>query len=301
MSWTYGFFNSVDGDRTYNADQMSAIFNGLITDGVYEAVGNKLAVAPSSGMTVQIKDGRGWFNGRWVNNDAPYLIELEAADSTLSRYAAVGVRVNNTDRSAVPFVKYGALSSSPAFPTMTRDLTVKEYCLGYVLISPKATGIISKDIVDARPDTSVCGWVTGLIDQVDTATLWSQWEALFNEFMADSQSEFSMWMASLDDYIDDNMETKLANDILSLQNRVIKSSGTFNGLGWDSQGDGTYTQTVEVEGVTPLSQVFIYPNDKAAYVAQGVEAINHGIGTITFSCDDPDDINMTVDVIILKI
>ena len=58
MAWTSGFFNSVNGDRLYNADQMSRIFEGLITDGVYESVANKLAVQPNSGMTIQIATGR---------------------------------------------------------------------------------------------------------------------------------------------------------------------------------------------------------------------------------------------------
>ena len=29
MAITYGFFNSVDGDRKYNAEQMSTYFDGL--------------------------------------------------------------------------------------------------------------------------------------------------------------------------------------------------------------------------------------------------------------------------------
>ena len=34
MSVTYGFYNSLNGDRRYDANQMSAIFDGLIIDGV---------------------------------------------------------------------------------------------------------------------------------------------------------------------------------------------------------------------------------------------------------------------------
>ena len=64
MAWKSGFFNSVNGDRLYNADDMSKIFDGLITDGVYESVDDKLAVQPNSGMTIQIATGRGWFNKR---------------------------------------------------------------------------------------------------------------------------------------------------------------------------------------------------------------------------------------------
>lgn len=40
MAVTYGFFNSVNGDRKYNADQMSSYFDGLVTDGVYEKIGD---------------------------------------------------------------------------------------------------------------------------------------------------------------------------------------------------------------------------------------------------------------------
>ena len=134
MSWTCGFFNSVGEDRRYNADQMSHIFDGLITQGVYEKVGKKLAVGPNSGMTIQIDTGRGWFGSRWVNNDSIYQITLEDADVLLNRYAAICVRCDLTDsvRDAYPYVKYSDFASSPIKPTMERSETVKEYCLAYV-------------------------------------------------------------------------------------------------------------------------------------------------------------------------
>ena len=31
MAFTYGFFNSLNGDRKYTAEQLSSIFDGLIT------------------------------------------------------------------------------------------------------------------------------------------------------------------------------------------------------------------------------------------------------------------------------
>ena len=86
MAWTYGFFNSVNGDRLYNSQQMSEIFEGLITDGVYENVGNKMAVQPNNGMTIQIATGRGWFGKHWVNNDSEYTLTLSTSDVILNRY-----------------------------------------------------------------------------------------------------------------------------------------------------------------------------------------------------------------------
>ena len=128
MAWTSGFFNSVNGDRLYNADQMSHIFEGLITDGVYESVANKLAVQPNSGMTIQIATGRGWFGKRWVNNDSEYTMTVENSDVILNRYVAVVIKVDSTDavREAVPYLKYGEFATTPVKPTMTRTETVKE-------------------------------------------------------------------------------------------------------------------------------------------------------------------------------
>lgn len=302
MAWTSGFFNSDNGDRLYTADQMSAIFNGLITDGVYESVTNKLAVEPNNGMTVQINTGRGWFGGKWVDNDSPYLITLEDSDVTLNRYAAICVRadVNYNARTAEPYVKYSALATYPVKPTMERSETVKEYCLAYVYIKAGTSSITASNIEDTRANSNLCGWVTGLIKQVDTKTLWAQWEALFGDFMDAKESEFTEWYNSLVDYIDDNTETKLVADVIELQNRVVKSSGTISSSGWTIQEDGTYNQTVTVEGVTATNDVAVNPSvvymDR--YIKMGCEPISQGVNTITFKCTNPDDTDMIIDVII---
>ena len=62
MAITYGFFNAIkqsDGtyDRTYNADQMSTYFEGLVSDGVYESVDDAMQVLAGTGMQVQVGAG----------------------------------------------------------------------------------------------------------------------------------------------------------------------------------------------------------------------------------------------------
>ena len=44
MSVTSGFFNSLHGDRRYNAEQMSAIFDGIINDGVFANIGTAFSI-----------------------------------------------------------------------------------------------------------------------------------------------------------------------------------------------------------------------------------------------------------------
>ena len=267
--WTSGFFNSVNGDRTYNAQQMSEIFEGLITDGVYESVGNKMAVQPNSGMIIQIASGRGWFGKHWVNNDAEYLHTLEASDVTLNRYCAVCVRVdeNNAGRKAEPYFKYSDFATDPVKPTMTRTETVKEYCLAYVYIKAGAETITAADIEDTRGNTELCGWVTGLIEQLSTATLFEQWQAIFED-----------WFSNLQDLINANTEAML---VAALPTSAIV---TLTAEGWTA-GESGYTQTVELVNMNETKNVIVNPTSESttAYSSAEVRCTAQGTNKLTFT------------------
>lgn len=47
MSVTYGFYNSKNHDRRYDAIQMSRIFDGIIRDGVLQHYGTAMMVKES--------------------------------------------------------------------------------------------------------------------------------------------------------------------------------------------------------------------------------------------------------------
>lgn len=294
MSWTSGFFDSIYGDRTYTAEQMSSIFEGIITPGVYINVGNKLAVQPNNGLTIQINTGRGWFGGRWVNNDAEYLLTLEDADVLLNRYAAICIRVDFTEagRTASPYIKYSDFATAPVKPTMDRTDTVKEYCLAYVYIAAGTTEITASQIEDTRPNTDLCGWVTGIIEQFDSTALFEQFEGLFKE-----------WLNSLEDYLDENVEAKLTEDMLELKATApVKATGTISPDKWESQTDGTYTQVVTITGVTANNDILVAPviEHKDAYVAMDCEAVAQGENSVTFLCDEPSETEIDVKVIIFN-
>ena len=265
--WNSGFFNSVNGDRVYNADQMSAIFTGLITDGVYASVGNKLAVQPNSGMTIQIATGRGWFGKRWVDNDSEYLYTLEASDVILNRYCAVCVRVDTTDggRKAEPYFKYSEYATNPVKPSMERTETIKEYCLAYVLIKAGATSITAADIEDTRSNEALCGWVTGLIEQLSSATLFDQFTEIFYN-----------WFNGLGDLINENTETMLVGALP--QNLTVELSAN----GWVNK-----TQSVTVTGMNATKSVIIQANNETveAYNNASVKCTSQDANTLVFTCD----------------
>ena len=58
MAVTGGYYNSRGGDRRYNAEDMSKYFTGLVTRGVLETVGDKLAVNAAGGMAVTVGTGK---------------------------------------------------------------------------------------------------------------------------------------------------------------------------------------------------------------------------------------------------
>ena len=290
MAWTYGFFNSVNGDRLYNADQMSHIFEGLITDGVYESVGNKLAVQPNSGMVIQIATGRGWFAKRWINNDSPYLMTLENSDVTLNRYVAVCVRVDSTNsvRNAVPYLKYSEKATTPVKPTMTRTETVKEYCLAYVYIRAGATEITASDIEDTRFNTELCGWVTGLITQVDATTLFAQWQALFNEFMTRETTDFNDWFENLQIELDEETATRLTNALPTSLTVTLLASGWLNN-----------SQTVQVINMNTTKSVVVEATEasKDDYSGAGIMCTAQGVNTLTFTCESVPTEDLTVNIL----
>ena len=281
--WESGFFNSVNGDRVYNADQMSSIFEGLITDGVYEAVGDKLAVQPSSGMTIQIASGRGWCNKHWFNNTTPYQMTLEASDVTLNRWCAVCIKVDTTDnvRNAQPTLKYSEFATNPVKPTPTNTATVKELVLAYVYIKAKATEIKFSDITDTRANESVCGWVTGLIEQLNSATMWTQWEALFTE-----------WFEGLQDLLNENTEAVLVSAL------PVSLTLTLTADGWVSES-GVYKQTVTVTGMNDTKSVLASPTATSAstYSASEVRCSGQSTNTLEFMAVSKPSEAISVDVL----
>lgn len=197
MTITSGFFNSRGGDRKYNAEQMSRYFDKLITSGVFPNPSTQLQVVAAEGMTLNILPGRGIVNCHWMENDSNYAITIDSSDAVLNRIDAVIMKLDLTEdvRDVHIEVKKGVLSTEPVAPEMTRNSYVQEYCLATVYVGKLVETITQAQITDTRADTSICGWVTGLITQVDTSALFKQWQAAYSDYYENSTSAFDAWFA----------------------------------------------------------------------------------------------------------
>lgn len=203
MAITYGFFNSKDGDRKYNAAQIGRYLQGLVSSGVYADVSTSLQVLSSGGLTVTVQKGRAMLDTHFLENDEPLDIIL-AAGSTQPRIDAVVMVLDMLERECRIEVKQGTPSANPHRPTMTRTDAKQEYMLAAIYVNNLATSVSQADITDTRGDSSVCGWVHGLIDQVDTSTLFAQWEAAYQgafdamtAYIESQQAGFDAWFATL--------------------------------------------------------------------------------------------------------
>lgn len=205
MALTYGFFNSVDSDRVYNADQMSKYFKGLVSNGVYMNVGGAYKVTASGdGLSVNVAPGRAIIDCKWAESDAIETVSITAADPSKARYTAITLRLSYGDRLIALGTHDGVAAASPVKPMPVRTSDNYEIILAYVLVPAGATTISQAQVIDMRADSSVCGWVSGLIDQVDVGDLFDQFNTAYQQMLVDMQqwqvaqkAQYEEWFATL--------------------------------------------------------------------------------------------------------
>jgi hypothetical protein len=218
MAVTYGFYNSLNKDRVYNAEQMSSIFNGIITDGVFASIGGSLMPIAGTGMQVVVKTGKCWFNSTWTLNDALLPLDIPAADVSLTRIDAVVVEINSavsTRANTIKVIK-GTPSANPAKPTLANTETLHQYALGYVTVSAGVTSITA-DKIEVNVGKTTCPFITSVLQQTDITDLFNQWEAEFTAWFENVQAQLSGNVAAnLQRQIDENYANTLKNSTKSL-------------------------------------------------------------------------------------
>ena len=197
MSITYGFYNSLNGDRRYTAEQMSSIFDGIIKDGVFMSIGDQFKVSAMGDMNVTVGSGRAWFNHTWTNNDSDYYVSIPASELVLNRIDAVVLEVNSDDSVRANTIKVisGTPSATPVRPALTKTTKVKQYPLAYITVNAGATAIKQGDISSVI-GTSQCPWITGILKTVDTDDLITEWQARFDELYYDMERAVEQVLSS---------------------------------------------------------------------------------------------------------
>lgn len=195
MSFASGFFNSVDHDRLYDATDISRLFDGLIRDGIFASIGDCLVVKQSNQMNVTVGTGRAWFNHTWSYNDALYPVTIPPSEILMDRIDAVVLEINSVESVRANSIKLikGTPSSTPAKPVLTNAKEIHQYPLAYVTVGKEVTSIRQADIENCV-GTSVCPFVTGILEVISIEQLIPQWKDILNRFIEENTANFNTWM-----------------------------------------------------------------------------------------------------------
>ena len=196
MSVSSGFFNSLNGDRKYNAAQMSAIFDGLIIDGVFASIGTAFAVKAAGGLTVNVGVGKAWFDHTWTVNDSILPMTAPEAEVLLDRIDAVVLEVNGTEsvrENTIKFVK-GNPSSAPSRPTLTNEGNVHQYPLCYIY-RKYGTAVINQADITSMVGTESTPFVTGILQTISLDELLGKWQDELARFTDARSQEVDDWIA----------------------------------------------------------------------------------------------------------
>lgn len=241
-----GFFNAnlvnEEYDRVYLAEDFASYFESFISNGVFAKYSNQLQVIAESdpAMSVQVSTGRGWINGYFYENTDLFHLAVELADGVLNRIDSVVLQLDFQSRAINLKIKKGTPASSPVVPTLIRNQDYYELQLATIAVNAGAINVTQAQITDTRLNTEVCGWVTGTVTQIDTTTLFEQFNSYFEQFKQSSEEEFNdweteqkadfeSWFETIKDQLSGDVAAKLQNQVSDLDSRVtIVETGKEN-------------------------------------------------------------------------
>jgi len=188
------FFNAIESggvyDRLYNAEDFTSYLDLLVGSGVFPTPSSQLQVRAGSGMQVIVGAGSGWINGHKMVNTADLTLSVTAADVLLNRIDDVIFYVDLDTRTMGIEILTGTAAASAVAPTLTRNNNRYEMCMAQISVAKQTTAITNAMITDTRGNSSLCGYVQGLIQQLDTTTLFQQWQAAFDAWFTAAKEEF---------------------------------------------------------------------------------------------------------------
>lgn len=294
----YGYFDSeVIGfddatglpifDRAQDSDFMAAMFSSIWGSGVYPNPSDNLQVMERDDdlFGVKVMPGRCWIQGRFGKESETVNFEFSAASASADRIDNIVVELNKQNREITIMKVEGAAAATPVPPELVRTSDIYQICLAQCKVRKNATKINQSDITDTRMNTALCGYVTGVITQVDTTTIFNQYTAWLSETQkswgdwsdAEKEAWYEWWKSQEDTsaYVTTGSEyqsLKTANKkVLDAINEVwttrpgenLLINGTFSlwdrGTTWNSPPSGTYTanrwrsSSVVCKKVSPIS------------------------------------------------
>lgn len=214
---TSGFFNGIVNehgtiDRIYDANDISSMFDGLITDGIFASIGGQFACSKgtdSGKLVVKVETGKAWLDKTWISNNTIQWIDLEAAPSGgKTRIDSIIIDINKRNETRKNTIQYivGDPALAPQRPTLvTNDALHKQYALCYITVYPGITDSNDLVVENAR----AINFVTGPASQIDSETLLTDWGEKFQKLYAKQTKDLENKLESLGDTSEASVEAEI--------------------------------------------------------------------------------------------
>lgn len=162
---------------SYSAEEFSEYFASFISDGVYAQPADQLKVFAKEGLTLTIKAGKAWIEGHlYVLTEDMDVTLNPNLTSNAQQVKVVCVLLRNDDKIATQIVQ-GAESLLPVNDGTRHELVLASF------VMPVGTATLTDAMIaDRRPDNKYCGFVAGLVREIQTTDLFSQYDSMFNEW-----------------------------------------------------------------------------------------------------------------------
>lgn len=245
------FWNSINSDRTYDADSFAEWLRKFFTTGIFNG---EMQVTPGTGMQVNVAPGYANLNGKVRFFDAAQTFTLDPASGTYPRIDTIVVRSDSTNRIITTEYVKGAYSGASPVPTApVRTSGIYEIVLAQILVGAGITAIMAQDITDTRPNDELCGWVTSTVEGVPMGQIVAQMQADFLAWYDRMKGQLSEDAAGhLQSQIDSTNQT-----VASLQDQVDTNVEYFDGR-IDNVNDTVGENTDAIIGLRAKSESALY-------------------------------------------
>ena len=305
MAVISGFFNASEDsgkrDRVYSADDFGAIFDGIISDGIFKKYPDSVYDSttdtwspfkvlpsdnPASGhLELSINPGRAWFDKTWTLNDDVYTVHLESRDAQLNRIDGIYIKVDKDARQNSIYVSTG---DEAVVPSLKKPDEVPGHLTYYILATVYVTGSVSVDsAITANEITNMIGvdggtpYVESNVTDPDITveTILKNLENQFDAYQSKYGDEFTTWM----DQIKDSIGTLTSDEIIQVAELVAEVYNTdYLSGGYPYVSDDCVYLSSAKDVIPPVVINFgfvsgsMYPNPNAKEITVYTEELQGG-------------------------
>ena len=174
-------------DRVYSAGDFSRYLEGIVGTGVIPSPSTALQVFWGGAMNIEIYPGSAWIQGHKLEVTESYTMTLHPTSQTADDFVSIVAFASETNR----MCGIKEVHSTKSGLTPRHDEDAWELILAEVVIPAGATTLSPMYITDYRANSEKCGYCAGLIQQIDTTTLWNDYRTAQQNFVTNADAAIS--------------------------------------------------------------------------------------------------------------